>query len=244
MDKVVVLGAGLGTRMRSGDVEGLSESQRRVADSGVKALVPIDRPFLDYVLSTVAEAGFRRACLVIGPDHDELRHYYGEVVDARRLHFEFVVQAEPLGTADAVAAAREFACGDPFLVINADNHYPLQALQALRGLSGPGLVGFERSALVAQSNIPAERIERFAVIEVAADRSLPRVGDKPSPEQLAPAGGRVGRRGVVGGAAALGGTRASSASTVRGAWPRLLRTIHCSSVFHSAYARNENKMCA
>jgi len=192
MDKVVVLAAGLGTRMRSGEVAGLSESQRRVADSGVKALVPIDRPFLDYVLSTVAEAGFRRACLVIGPDHDELRHYYGEVVDARRLHFEFVVQAEPLGTADAVAAAREFACGDPFLVINADNHYPLQALQALRGLSGPGLVGFERSALVAQSNIPAERIERFAVIEVDADSSLRRVVEKPSPEQIARLGERVG----------------------------------------------------
>ena len=83
MDKVVVLAAGLGTRMRSGELEGLSEAQRRAADSGLKALVPIDRPFLDYVLTTAADAGFRRVCLVIGPDHDELRRYYGEVVDAQ-----------------------------------------------------------------------------------------------------------------------------------------------------------------
>ena len=34
MDKVVVLAAGLGTRMRSGELEGLSEAQRRAADSG------------------------------------------------------------------------------------------------------------------------------------------------------------------------------------------------------------------
>jgi len=192
MDKVVVLAAGLGTRMRSGGLEGLSEAQRRAADSGLKALVPIDRPFLDYVLTTAADAGFRRVCLVIGPDHDELRRYYGEVVDAQRLQFEFVVQAEPLGTADAVATARRFAYGDPFLTINADNHYPLDALQALRALSGPGLPGFDRTALVAMSNIPEQRIERFAIVEVDADGSLQRVVEKPSQQFIDSLGDDVG----------------------------------------------------
>ncbi|HJP29158.1 MAG TPA: nucleotidyltransferase family protein [Candidatus Latescibacteria bacterium] len=192
MDKVVVLAAGLGKRMRAGDGEGLTEAQHQVAETGVKALVPIDRPFLDYVLSTVADAGFRQVCLVIGPGHDELRHHYSDVVEARRLRFEFAVQAEPLGTADAVAAAREFVGNEPFLSINADNHYPLTALQALRRLSGPGLPGFDRRALVAQSNIPEERIERFAVIDVDESGGLRRVVEKPSAAQIAELGDTVG----------------------------------------------------
>ena len=69
-DKVVILARGMGSRMRRGDSSaGLDERQAAVADSGVKALIPIDRPFLDYVLSRVADAGYRRVCLVIGPEH-------------------------------------------------------------------------------------------------------------------------------------------------------------------------------
>ncbi len=191
MDKVVVLAAGLGTRMRTSEADGLNAAQQAAAARGVKAMVPIDRPFLDYVLSTAADAGFRRVCLVIGPDHDELRSYYG-AVDCHRLHFDFAVQAEPLGTADAVAAAREFVGDDAFLAINSDNHYPLVALQALHQLQGPGLAGFERDALIEQSNIPADRIERFAVIDADADGFLKGIVEKPSAECVARLGHNVG----------------------------------------------------
>jgi len=191
MNKVVVLAAGMGTRMRNSQAAGLSEAQQQVADRGVKALVPIDRPFLDYVLSTVADAGFDRVCLVIGPDHEELRTYYSSV-DARRLQFEFVVQPKPLGTADAVATAREFCADDPFLAINSDNHYPLEALRALRDLSQPGLCAFDRDALVEKSNIPAERIERFAVVDVTEDGNLSTVVEKPTRQWMENLRGRVG----------------------------------------------------
>ena len=97
MDRVVVLARGLGTRMRR-DEPGvrLSAAQRRVADTGLKAMVPIDRPFLDYVLTTVADAGYRHICLVIGPEHDELRRYYGQVAAERILRFA-VVEADERG---------------------------------------------------------------------------------------------------------------------------------------------------
>ncbi|NCC94511.1 MAG: hypothetical protein EOM10_14745, partial [Opitutae bacterium] len=108
------------------------------AVSGVKALIPIDRPFLDYVLTVVADAGYRRICLVIGPEHRELREYYS-AVRAARLHIEFAVQQRPLGTADAVLAAQSFAQGEPFLMINSDNHYPQVALEGLRKAGGPAV---------------------------------------------------------------------------------------------------------
>ncbi len=179
MNKVVVLARGLGTRMRRDEVgSGLRADQQGVADTGIKALVPFDRPFLDYVLSIVADAGYERVCLVIGPEHDEIRTYY-ERVDARRLTFEFAIQHEPRGTADAVMAAREFVGDDAFLAINSDNHYPLSALQGLRQMEGPGLASFERDALVEMSNIPADRIAGFAVVEVDDHGNMLRIHEKP-----------------------------------------------------------------
>ena len=127
MDKLVILAAGLGRRMqrRDGSAQ-LGQRQTTAADAGVKALIPIDRPFLDYVLSTVADAGYQRVCLVTGPKHDELRRYYA-TLSGGRLVFEFAIQPEPLGTAHALLSADAFAGDDPFAVINSDNYYPRSA---------------------------------------------------------------------------------------------------------------------
>ena len=185
-DKAVVLAAGLGTRMQkaNGDAR-LDGEQAKAAESGLKALMPVGRPFLDYVLTGVADAGYRRVCLVIGPKHAAVREYYGHKVTYRRLEITFAVQAEPKGTADAVCAAEAFADDDPFLVINADNYYPPDTLEALRQLGENGLIGFDREGLVEGSNIPPDRIARFAILETDGDGYLTRIVEKPSPEQIA-----------------------------------------------------------
>jgi len=186
MDKVVILARGLGTRMRKTDESAkLSEDQAKVADTGVKAMMPIGRPFLDYVLTALADAGYRRVGLVIGPEHDMIRSYYTEKVQPKRLSIDFAIQSEPLGTADAVAAAERFTGDDPFLVINSDTYYPLGALRGLRGLEGSALAGFERQSMLAGSNIPADRITKFAVIQAGDDGNMIRIIEKPDPEVIA-----------------------------------------------------------
>ena len=186
MTKAVILARGLGTRMQKADesVE-LSDAEAAVAAKGVKALIPIsgDSPFLDFVLTQLADAGFTDVCLVIGPEHDAVRDYYGSV-GAKRIAIDFAVQAEPRGTADAVAAAETFAAGEHVLVINSDNYYPLVAFKALRALETAGLAAFERDAMVNGSNIPAERITKFAVIEMA-DGFMNRIIEKPTEDQIA-----------------------------------------------------------
>jgi glucose-1-phosphate thymidylyltransferase len=185
-DKAVVLAAGLGTRMQKADGDArLDGEQAKAAEAGLKALMPVGRPFLDYVLTGVADAGYRRVCLVIGPGHDAVRAYYEREVACRRLEITFAVQAEPKGTADAVRAAEAFADGEPFLVINADNYYPPETLEALRQLGENGLIGFDRDGLVEGSNIPPDRIARFAILETDGDGYLTRIVEKPSPEQIA-----------------------------------------------------------
>ncbi len=185
MDKAVILARGLGTRMRKTDAgTALTDEQATAAEAGVKALIPIDRPFLDYVLSGLADAGYKRICLVIGPEHDAIRKYYGSL-ELNRISIEYAVQVAPLGTADAVAAAESFAASDPILVINSDNYYPLDALGGLGELEGMGLAAFTKEAMLTQGNVPPERIAKFAVIEADADGYMTRIIEKPDAETIA-----------------------------------------------------------
>jgi glucose-1-phosphate thymidylyltransferase len=184
-DKAVILARGRGTRMRRKDgAVPLSEAQAAAADRGVKAMIPMGRPFLDYVLTALADAGCRHICLVVGPEHHPVRDYYGGL-RPQRITIEFAVQAEARGTADAVTAAEPFAASDPFLVLNSDNYYPREVLRDLRQLAGCGLALFERDALLRGSNISAERVAKYALGEIDEHRRLRRIIEKPDPRTVA-----------------------------------------------------------
>ena len=163
-----------------------------MADTGVKAMIPIDRPFLDYVLSELCQSGYTDVCLIIGPEHHAVRTYYTQTAPPEHLGIHFGIQAEPRGTADAVAAAEDFAGSDPFIVINSDNHYPQSSLAALSDLDQSGLVGFDRQAMIENSNIPADRVTKFGVIQTGDDGYMSRIIEKPSPEVLASLDGPLG----------------------------------------------------
>ena len=188
--KAVVLARGLGTRMRSADPGAtLTQSQQRAADAGLKAMMPIGgRPFLDFVLSAIADAGLHRAAIVVAPDHEDLRTYYERTSPPRRLRIDFVVQPEPRGTADAVLAAEAWASGEAFLVLNGDNLCPAPVLSDLAGLDEPALLGFDRESLVRSSNIDASRLRAFSLVEADASGYLTRIIEKPSSDDLARAG--------------------------------------------------------
>jgi dTDP-glucose pyrophosphorylase len=188
----VVLARGLGTRMRRADASAdVGDAQARVADTGVKAMIPIGRPFLDYVLSGLADAGVTEVCLVIGPEHQAVRDYYERTVRLERVRVSFAVQQQPRGTADAVAAAADAVGSRPFLVLNSDNYYPLEAYRALVALDGPGVVVFGRDAMVHDGNVPPDRIAQFAIVRVGADETLEDIIEKPDAATLAAFGDDV-----------------------------------------------------
>ncbi len=175
-----MLARGLGTRMREADPAiALTAAQQRTADAGLKAMIPLNgRPFIDYVLSAIADAGITDVALVVAPDHLVIRRYFDEHPPSR-LAISFVIQADPLGTANAVLAAEQWAGEDPFLTMNADNLYPVQALRDLAALGEPGLPAFEADDLVRTSNIPADRVKAFALVETDDDGYLLRIVEKP-----------------------------------------------------------------
>lgn len=177
--KAVILARGLGKRMRSVDSSvHLESEQSRAADAGMKAMIPIGRPFLDFVLSGLADTGFTDACLVVGPEHTAIREYYASV-SARRIKISFAIQEQPIGTANAMLSAQSFTGSDSFIVLNSDNYYPIEVFRALRSLGEPGLPAFERDSLLRESNIPRERVSGYALLKIDTAGYLQRIIEKP-----------------------------------------------------------------
>jgi UDP-N-acetylglucosamine diphosphorylase / glucose-1-phosphate thymidylyltransferase / UDP-N-acetylgalactosamine diphosphorylase / glucosamine-1-phosphate N-acetyltransferase / galactosamine-1-phosphate N-acetyltransferase len=183
--RAVVLARGLGTRMRVHDPGvTLTPEQQRAADAGLKAMIPVNgRPFLDFLLSALADAGILDVALVVAPAHDDIERYYTQVAPPERVAIDFVVQDQPLGTANAIRSAEPWTGGAPFLAMNADNLYPLAALRTLASLDEPGLPAFDREDLVRTSNIPEERIRSFALIDIGEDGYLRGIVEKPGPPE-------------------------------------------------------------
>ena len=155
----------------------LTDEQKRVADAGIKALIPFvdGETLLEKLFANITTAGFSDVCLVIGPEQDAIRDYCA----AKGIAVKFVVQGEARGTADAVLAA-ESAVGDElFLVVNSDNLYPVEGLRRLRETNRPAMLAFEREALIERSNIATERIASFATVEIDDDGNLRRIAEKP-----------------------------------------------------------------
>ena len=182
--QAVILARGLGTRMRREAEAGsaaLTEAQRRAAERGAKGMMPLGaRPFLDYVLSALADAGITDVTLVVSPVADETRDYFTRAHVPERVRVRFAVQAEPRGTADAVHAACEAVDDAPFLVLNSDNYYPVAAFRDLADVGAAGLVAFEAETLVRESRLEPERVLRYALIDADEDGWLRTVREKPS----------------------------------------------------------------
>jgi bifunctional UDP-N-acetylglucosamine pyrophosphorylase/glucosamine-1-phosphate N-acetyltransferase len=109
---VVILAAGGGTRMRS---------------ETPKLLHPIcGRPMIGWTVAAAGDAGADRVVVVDGPGRE-----LEPVLDGR---VEFVVQQQPLGTADAVRAAADRIDGaSTVIVLNGDT--PLVTGRTLKGLA-------------------------------------------------------------------------------------------------------------
>lgn len=180
----VIMAAGKGTRMRTADeAVPLTREQAAAAAVGAKGLMPIGRPFLEYVISALADAGITHVVIVTGPHPDPVHRHFSEAVSAERVSISFAVQPEALGTADAVVRAADSLSGaskgSTFLVLNSDNYYPIEAYTLLMNCDGAATVAFDRDSLVRDGNIDRERVRAFAVLDISEDGILRDIIEKP-----------------------------------------------------------------
>ncbi|MBI2408607.1 MAG: NTP transferase domain-containing protein [Gemmatimonadetes bacterium] len=180
--QAVILARGLGSRMRRAEAAvALDEAQERAAAAGLKGMMPtLGRPFLDFVLSALADAGVTDVTLVVAPEHALMREYYERQSPPQRVRLRWAVQAEPHGTADAVLAAAGAVEDAPFLALNSDNYYPVASYDALCAIGGSGLVAYEGEALVRDGNIDRERVMAYALLDIDERSVLRAIVEKPA----------------------------------------------------------------
>ncbi len=193
--KAVVLARGLGTRMQraSSEVE-LGGEIDQLAARGLKVLIPVHgRPFLDYIVDSLRQAGVRRVCLIVAPGAEEMRRHAERISRLSGVAVECAVQQEPRGTADAVLAAEEFAAGEPFVLTNGDNLFAPAAIRPLARLEGDdcAVVAFPRDALLRHGVISADRVKGFAVVVVSDGGELLGLVEKPANPDRYAVGGQV-----------------------------------------------------
>jgi bifunctional UDP-N-acetylglucosamine pyrophosphorylase/glucosamine-1-phosphate N-acetyltransferase len=123
--QAVVLAAGEGTRMRP------------LTETVPKPMLPVaDRPLVAHTADAAVEAGADELVFVVGYEADAVREWFGD--SHRGVPIRYAVQADQLGTAHAVAAAREHLTGE-FVVLNGDDLYDRDAVEALFDADGPAL---------------------------------------------------------------------------------------------------------
>jgi glucose-1-phosphate adenylyltransferase len=206
---IVILAGGASSRMKRSTVDhgsvdpALLSDARTIAKSMLR-VGPGGRPFLDFLLMSVEQAGYRDVMIVIGAADTSITSYYRDAGHAGQfpgLKIGYVAQpvpdgrTKPLGTADAVLRAldaRPDWKSQSFTVCNSDNLYSVRALRLLLDSDGPNaLIDYDRSAL----KFSTERIGQFAVIRKDPGGYCVDIIEKPTAEhirQVSEPGGRVG----------------------------------------------------
>lgn len=111
--EAIVLAGGFGTRLR------------QMVPDLPKPMAPVaGRPFLEILLSTLAQKGFTRVVLSLGFMSEKIIAHFG----SRYLGMELVheVELEPLGTGGAIRAALARCEADHVFVFNGDTYLNLE----------------------------------------------------------------------------------------------------------------------
>ncbi len=115
---VLILAAGLGTRMRS---------------NLAKVLHKLDnRPLINHVCRTATTLAPRKIYVVIGHQGEDVKHAVLEELDEE--HAAFVWQKQQLGTGDAVNAAREFLENEDSTLLILSGDVPMIRAETLAAL--------------------------------------------------------------------------------------------------------------
>jgi len=209
MDRtIVILAGGISSRMRKALSVPLNPRLRREAEELSKSMIGVGegfRPFLDYVLFNVREAGYRDVVIVIGERDNSIREYYGKAERGNEvfgLSVSYAIQriplgrGKPLGTADALLQALGAAPqwrGRKFTVCNSDNLYSVEALRLMLASEDPGaMIDYDRAAL----EFDQAMIEQFAVTRVSARGFLVDILEKPHAGAMTQSQDGSGRIGV------------------------------------------------
>jgi NDP-sugar pyrophosphorylase family protein len=146
--QAVILAGGLGTRMRP------------ITETIPKPMIPVlGKPFLEQQLAMLAEAGFRRALLLVAYLGEKIEEYFGDG-KSRGWNLSYSYDASPLGTGGALKNA-EHKLEDDFAVLNGDTFLQIDYAALWRAFreshSSAFIVAYEKSGN-APANLLANKL--------------------------------------------------------------------------------------
>ena len=200
---LIILAGGASSRMKKSEDNSLTAEARAQANTRSKALILLnERPMMDYLLHNAKLAGIHNVIIVISPQGELFKEYYGAATaqnDFHGLKISYAVQhvpsgrLKPLGTADALLQAMDQYPDlkqQQFLVCNSDNLYSVTAINALQTSDSlHALIGYDRDTLA----YPMERIARFALTKTTSEGYLQSIVEKPTAQEIDQFKGEDGR---------------------------------------------------
>lgn len=146
----IVLAGGLGTRIRD------------VVPDRPKPMAPVSgRPFLEWVLDSLAAQGFARAILAVGHMRDVIQDHFG--TRYRGMEIDYSVEETPLGTGGAIRQALCMASQQDIFVLNGDTYLRLPYADMMQAHRDEG-VG------VTMAVCAVDDVSRFGALVVKAKR--------------------------------------------------------------------------
>lgn len=110
--KGVILGGGLGTRLRP------------LTHTGAKQLIPVaNKPVLEYCIEDLKETGISEIAIIVGYTPERIQSVKDTIGDGSRwgVKITYIEQDGPKGIAHAVYCAKDFVGNDDFVVYLGDN---------------------------------------------------------------------------------------------------------------------------
>ena len=149
--EAIVLAGGFGTRLRA------------LVTDVPKPMAPVGgRPFLEYVLGSLAAKGVQHVVLSVGYLGDTISKHFGTRFEG--LALDYAVEAEPLGTGGAVAASLALCTADHQLVLNGDTFVDLEVQALERHWQS------HRRAVIVTREVPD--VSRYGQLQVQGQRVL------------------------------------------------------------------------
>ena len=188
---IVVLAAGMSSRMKKSVDSNLDDSKANEANNKSKSLITFgNKPFIYFLLKNILDAGFETVIMVVGKDFEDFKNQIDELKLPSKIEVKYAIQkipidrVKPFGTADAVSQTMEQLPElqkTSFCVCNSDNLYSTSSFKLIRENSFENAVlAYDRDSL----DFPKERVSSFSILMMDTEFNLVNFIEKPTPEQV------------------------------------------------------------
>ena len=171
VSKALILAAGLGTRMLP------------ATKAVPKEMLPVvDKPLIQYAVEEAVAGGIEEIIFVIAEGKEAIRDHFGTGTradayarasgdpalaarvsgPAALARFAYVIQSEAKGIAHAVACAREFVEGEPFVLM-----FPDDLILGARSCVAQLVEAYQATggSVIAVQDVPREEIPQYGIVD-------------------------------------------------------------------------------